>query len=172
MGGLVYESINQLPPAMRQQVAVKIMATAKAKPVAAMEEKKTSKYHNVKVKVDVHTFDSKKEYYRYLALMDALREGVIYDLRLQHNITLVEGYTKPDGERIRPQVYKADFTYRVNLPVPFIPTSVSFEDLDYWRKFSNGSLIIEDVKSKGTRTQVYINKKKLMADRGYHIREV
>lgn len=172
MGGLVYSSLNDLPPAMRKQVAVKILATAKAKPVAGLEEKKMSKYHNVKIKADGHTFDSQKEYRRYLALTDAIREGVIYDLRLQHNFTLVEGYTKPNGQRMKPEIYKADFTYRVNWPLPFIPTSVSFEDLECWRQVGNGSLIIEDVKTQGTRTRVYINKMKLMADRGYHIREV
>lgn len=32
--------------------------------------------------------------------------------------------------------------------------------------------VIEDVKSEGTKTRVYINKKKMMADMGYQIREV
>lgn len=107
--------------------------------------------------------------------MDALREGVIYDLRLQHNFTLIEGYTKPDGERIQPEKYVADFTYRIT-GLFRIPTSVSFDDLEYWRQAiardENGGLIIEDVKTRATRTRVYINKYKMMADKGYTIREV
>ena len=171
MGGLVFESINDLPPKMRQQVAVKILANVKSKPAEAQEQK-TAKYRNIKVEENGHTFDSKKEYLRYCVLMDALREGVIYDLRLQQNFTLVEGYTKPDGERIRPMIYKADFTYRVSGPLHRVPTSVSFADLEYWNKAGENALIIEDVKSKGTRTRVYINKMKMMDDKGYTIREV
>lgn len=170
MGGLVFTSINDLPPQMRQQVAVKILANAKVKPEA--REQRTAKYHNIKVKADGHAFDSKKEYLRYCALMDALREGAIYDLRLQQNFTLVEGYTKPDGERIQPMIYKADFTYRVSLPLRSVPTGISFADLEYWARAGADALIIEDVKTRGTRTQVYINKYKMMAERGYHIREV
>lgn len=176
MGGLHYESLSDLPPRMRQQVASKIVAKVSVPVhVAGDSGKKASKYRNKKVKADGYTFDSQKEYHRYLQLMDAVREGAIYDLRLQHNFTLVEGYTKPDGERIQPQVYKADFTYRINKMFA-LPTAVPYEDLEYWKMAiasgQNGGLIIEDVKTKATRTQTYINKYKLMADRGYTIREV
>lgn len=174
MGGLHYESISDLPPRMRQQVECKIVAKAVPVPVAGAQ--KESKYHNRKVRADGHVFDSVKEYHRYLSLMDAVREGVIYDLRLRHDFTLIEGYTKPDGERIRPEVYKADFTYRLNWPFHSVPTSVSWEDLEYWSqaaiKSGAGVMIIEDVKTRATRTQVYINKYKMMADKGYTIREV
>lgn len=177
MGGLHYDCLSDLPPRMRQQVASKIVAkVARPVVVAGTLEKKGPKYHNKKVKADGHTFDSQKEYHRYLQLMDAVREGVIYDLRLQHNFTLIEGYTKPDGERIRPEVYKADFTYRLNWPLHSIPTGISWEDLEFWRQAAirdgAGTRIIEDAKTRGTRTQVYINKYKLMADKGYIIREV
>ena len=177
MGGLHYESISDLPPRMRQQVACKIMEKALPVPVAGADQKKKQKYRNEPVTVHKIRFASKKEAARYLALMDAVQENVIYDLRLQHSFTLIEGYTKPDGERIRPEVYKADFTYRLYYPLQSVPTCVSFEDLEYWRKAAfegggAGTMIIEDVKTKGTRTQVYINKYKMMADRGYTIREV
>lgn len=107
--GLVFSSINDLPPSMRQQVAGKLMAAVRVKAEAA----KPSKHHNVKVKTEAHTFDSQKEYSRFLVLMEAQRCGIICDLRLQQNFTLIEGFTKPDGERVRPVVYKADFTYQV-----------------------------------------------------------
>lgn len=176
MGGLHYESISDLPPRMRQQVECKIVAKAVPVPVAGSPQKKARKYRNEPVTVREIRFDSKKEAARYLTLMDAVREGVIYDLRLQHDFTLIEGYTKPDGERIRPEVYKADFTYRLNWPLHSVPTSVSWEDLEYWSqaaiKSGAGVMIIEDVKTRATRTQVYINKYKMMADKGYTIREV
>lgn len=176
MGGLHYENISDLPPRMRQQVECKILEKAMPIPVAGADQKKKQKYRNEPVTVHKIRFDSKKEAARYLALMDAVRENVIYDLRLQHDFTLIEGYTKPDGERIRPEVYKADFTYRLNWPLHSVPTCISIDDLEYWRQAAieggTGVMIIEDVKTRGTRTQVYINKYKMMANRGYTIREV
>lgn len=154
---------------MRQQVAVKILANTKGNQVAAQKD---AKYHNVKVTADGVTFDSQKEHRRFLMLMDAVRLGVIYDLRLQQNFTLVEGFTKPDGERIRPVVYKADFVYRVNDVDNNAVYRVALDDLLYWKNLGRGTLVVEDVKSQGTRTRVYINKKKLMAEKGYTIREV
>lgn len=175
-GGLHYESLSELPPGVRQQVASKIMAQAVRPDQVADQKGKTSKYHNVKVMLDGHKFDSKKECRRFQALMDAVREGVIYDLRLQRNFTLQEGYTTPEGERIQAIVYQADFTYRVRWPWHLPPTCCSAEDLEYWSaaasKGGDGVEIIEDVKTRPTRTRVYINKYKMMADQGHHIREV
>ena len=121
-------------------------------------------------------FDSKKEANRYLQLKDAVREGTIYDLRLQRNFTLQEAYTTPDGERVRAIVYQADFTYRVRWPWYSMPTGIFISDMEYWsaaaEKAGDGVEIIEDVKTRPTRTQLYINKYKMMADRGHQIREV
>lgn len=50
MGGLVFESINDLPPKMRQQVAVKILANVKPKPPSG--EQKAVKYRNIKVEAN------------------------------------------------------------------------------------------------------------------------
>lgn len=167
MGGLRYDSISDLPVGMRQQVAVKIMASsAKDVPVAG-----SSKYGNKKTEVNGIIFDSQKEAKRFAALLDALREGVIADLRLQQDYTLQEAYTTSRGERIQAIRYKADFTYTVVWSEGCIPTTVSFDDMAYWRMHP-GERIIEDVKAKGTRTRVYINKYKMMVDKGYVIREV
>lgn len=167
MSGLRYESMADLPPKMRIQVAGRILDQKKKRP---------TKYRNEPVTVEGIRFDSKKEAIRYIQLMDAVREGVIYDLRLQRNFTLQEGYTTQTGERIRAIVYQADFTYRVRWPWHEMPTCCDFADLVYWKsaadKAGDGALIVEDVKTKQTRTRAYINKYKMMADQGYHIREV
>ena len=77
--------------------------------------------------------------------------GLISDLKLQHNFTLREAYTLPDGERVTGTVYKADFTYYD----------------------SAGNFIVEDVKSEATKkNSVYQLKKKLMMDKGFRIQEV
>lgn len=175
-GGLHYDSLADLPPQMRQQVAGKILAVpAKAAHVAG-DDSKTPKYHNVKTVINGIRFDSKKEANRYLSLMDAVRAGIITDLRLQHDFTLQEAFTSPDRERNRAIRYRADFSYRVVCVNYEKITCVGFTDLEYWRdivhQHGRGNLVVEDVKSKATRTKDYRMKYKMMADKGYHIREV
>lgn len=170
-GGLRYDSLADVPVRMRKQVAAKILPRSLIAAPTAEGSRRESKYHNSKVAVNGIHFDSRKEARRYQQLMDACREGVITDLRLQVDFTLQEAYTTADGERIQAIRYKADFTYKVIWGGEFVPTGVSFEDLNYWRA-RTGERVIEDVKSAATRTRVYINKYKMMADMGYMIREV
>lgn len=180
MGGLRYESMADMPPGLRaryaaQQVAGQVLAKpVQAVPVADPE--KESKYHNVKIVINGIRFDSKKEGRRYLQLLDAQREGVISDLRLQQDFTLQEAYTTPEGERIRAIRYQADFTYKIQWAGYNVPTSISFDDLEYWRsvveRFGHGAMVVEDTKSRATRTPQYMMKYKMMADKGYTIREV
>ena len=99
-------------------------------------------------------FDSKKEAGRFRELQAMLQAGLIRELRLQQDFTLQEAYTTPDGRRIRAIRYCADFCYE--------------------RKTQNGwEKIVEDVKSRATRTQKYIIKRKMMQDRyGIEIKEI
>jgi len=120
--------INQLSPAMQRQALSKMVA-----------QTSQTKYHNTPTESNGITFDSKKESVRYGELMLLQKCGVISDIRLQANFTLQEGYTTPDGERIKPIVYKADFTFK-----------------------RDGVLIVEDVKSVATRTKTYLIKKKML----------
>ena len=151
MGGLHYDSLADLPPRMRERVAVRIVAKAVGPT--------SNKYCNQPSEVGGIKFASRKEAERYSQLIDAAREGVIYSLRLQQNFTLQEAYTTDKGERIRAIVYQEDFTYRIRWPWYGVPTSCSQEDLQYWasraRELGEGAFVIEDVKSKVTRTRVY-----------------
>ena len=99
-----------------------------------------SKYHATPTVVNGIRFDSKHEAERYRELLLLLRAGAITDLRLQHNITLIEGWKKPNGEIVRPEVYKADFSY-----------------------LKDGRRVYED--AKGVRTQVFALKKKQVLDK-------
>ena len=174
-GGLHYDSLADLPPKMRQQVAGKIVAKNQPS-VPVADAPKESKYHNVKTEVNSISFDSKKEARRYLALLEAVKTGAIYDLRLQHDFTLQEAYTTPEGERIRAIRYKADFTYKVQRAGYDMLPRISADDLEYWRsleqQFGSGKQVVEDTKSKATKTPQYRMKYKMMAERGYIIREV
>ena len=70
----------------------------------------------------------------------------------------MEGYTTIEGERIKPMVYRADFTYERT-------TEPDCNGTVYWLRE------VED--AKGAKTKDYLLKKKLMQDKyGITIREV
>lgn len=150
------EDITQLPERYQKQILQKLKEREQGKPVPVsapfrQDEKsstKTGKYRNIKTDADNIRFDSKKEARRFLQLKAMEQNGEISDLRLQVNFTLQEGYTKTDGERVRPIVYKADFTYK--------------------KRDENGRYtlyIVEDAKTKGTRTEKYKIKRKLFMEK-------
>lgn len=95
---------------------------------------------------------------------------------MQQDFTLQEAYTTAGGERIRAIRYRADFTYKVEKTGNYIPATVSFNDMEYWKSLvqqrGTGVEVVEDVKSTATRTAEYKMKRKMMAQKGYIIREV
>ena len=144
--------ISQLSPQAQRQIAQKLAAQARKSTPEPRQGK--SKYNNTPAersgeKANLR-FDSKREAARYDELMLMLKAGEIEDLRLQREFTLIEAYTTPDGQHIRAERYKADFTY-----------------------LRDGQLVVEDVKSKATRTVAYRIKKKQMLEKyGITIAEV
>jgi len=98
----------------------------------------TSKYHAKKTFVDGIKFDSKREAARYLELKALEKAGIIKNLERQIPYVLLEGVPGPEGKKLRPMKYIADFRY---------------ED-------SSGNIITED--SKGFLTKEYKIKKRLM----------
>lgn len=123
---------------------------AKVKEKYGTEKKKKSKYNNQKAEANGIKFDSKKEARRYMELRQLETMGQISDLKLQHTFTLQEAFTTESGERIQAIKYIADFTY-----------------------MEDGKFVVEDVKSPATRSNpVYRMKNKMMAEKGYIIREI
>ena len=144
--------LEDLPPQAREQVAQKMLKAGEKPPAGD----KDSKYHNRKdtrTMPDgaVITFDSMKEARRFDELRLLRKAGHIRNLRLQVEFTLREAYTTAEGYRVRAIRYKADFTY-----------------LD-----ESGNLIVEDAKTRPTKTKEYAIKKKLMLEKfNLQIREV
>lgn len=142
--------IEDLPFRAQQQVLKKLADQERRK-----LETKASKYHNQRDERATASgpsirFDSKKEARRFDELAVMLRAGTIQDLKLQPQFTLQEAYTTAAGVRVRAIRYQADFSYQ-----------------------RNGVLVVEDVKSRATRTREYLMKKKLMQERlGIEIQEV
>lgn len=154
-------NLSDLPPKYQQQAVEKYMKQQKrrgpAHSAAAVQSvDKAAKYRNthterVTASGAVLHFDSQKEARRYDHLTLRQQAGEIHDLRLQVDFTLQEAYTDQEGRRVRAIRYRADFTYRER----------------------DGRLVVEDVKSKPTRTREYLIKRKLMKERrGIDITEV
>ena len=109
----------------------------------APAQQAAAKYHNAPAERAGVRFDSQKEARRYDELMVMLRAGIISDL-------LQESYMTETGERIRAVRYTADFSYKFG-----------------------GKLVVEDVKSKPTRTKEYLRNKKFMRSKfGIDIQEI
>lgn len=108
------------------------------------------KYKNIKVTVDNHKFDSKKESRRYIELKLMERCGLIKNLELQKSFEL------------QPKFKKNNKTYRaINYIADFVYYDIEKEQI-----------VIEDV--KGFRTDVYKIKKKLFEYKypDYELREL
>ena len=150
-----YDSIEQLPKRYQEQARRKlgekgVPHQARDRPKATDMKKELSvaekganlrkgKYNAQKIEYQGMTFDSKKEFRRYLALADEVMRGNISKLERQVPFELLPMQRGKDGKVLeRACEYKADFTY-------------------YDKE---GNFIVEDV--KGMRTDVYKIKKKLM----------
>lgn len=155
-------NISDLPPKYQAQAVKKYMEQQARRglvPAAAavQETGKVNKYRNtpttrVTPSGAILRFDSMKEARRFDWLIERERRGEIRELRLQVDFTLQEAYTDTEGRRVRAIRYRADFTY--------------YEG-------TQGVKVVEDVKSRATRTRDYAMKKKLLKDRfGLDITEV
>lgn len=152
MSGLRFESMADMPPRMRELYARQQVDLSGAAAPAPLHKgsQGNAKYRNTPAERAGVRFDSRKEARRYDELMVMLRAGIISDLRLQPQFTLQESYITESGERIRAIRYTADFSYR------------------FGNKF-----VVEDVKSKPTRTKEYLRNKKFMRSKfGIDIQEI
>lgn len=110
-----------------------------------------NKYNAKKIKIDGHTFDSKKEAQRYCELKLLLRAGEIRNLVLQPRFLLQDEFFDKNEVKHKKIEYVADFLY-----------------ID-----KEGRNVVEDV--KGVLTDVYKIKKKMFLkiyDEYYDFREI
>jgi len=163
--------VKDLPPAYQMQALRKLAEREKRRtPLPSPAPPKGSKYHNkpterVTASGKVIHFQSQKEARRFGELMAMLQAGEIRGLKLQPQFTLQEAYTTTEGVRVRAIRYQADFSYE--------------KRPEYWRGYEGQCpddgwrLVVEDVKSRATKTRVYAMKKKLMQEKfGIDIQEV
>ena len=175
-----FDSLDDCPPGLRKLIEAKLKEesgrqiaaptrsgssrtpTPTAERISAGEaEAKRPKYGNKPTERiapggGVIKFDSKKEAARYDWLMQELAAGRITDLKLQYQILIQPSFTDPvTGEHTRAISYLADFRY------------MRQNDAGAWEE------VIEDAKGgsgrKGTQTDTFRLKKKLLAERGIRV---
>ena len=111
---------------------------------------KRTKYGNNKVVIGEDTYDSMKEYRRYLDLLALQMAGEIKDLRRQVKYILVPAQREPDTIGKRGGVHKGKLLEK---------EVAYFADFVYI-DCGSGEEVVED--TKGVRTKEYIIKRKLM----------
>lgn len=142
-----YDSVNDMPPALREKVKKQLAKEGRLAEFGLSESGgsgKKTKYGNRVTYVGEVKFDSAREAERYTVLMIRLGAGEIEKLKLQPEFTITESYRMPDGRLVKAQRYRADFSYVVK---------------------ETGEYVVEDVKTEGTRTRVFINKQKLIYEK-------
>lgn len=142
-----YESLNDMPDSLRERVKAQLRREGRLGEFGlggSGESGKKSKYGNRVTYVNEVKFDSAREAERYQVLMIRLGAGEIEKLKLQPEFTITESYRMPDGRRVKAQRYRADFSYVVK---------------------DTGEYVVEDVKTEGTKTRVFINKAKMIYEK-------
>lgn len=175
--------VKDLPPKYQAQALQKYMAQQKRRgpppSPAADGPPKASKYHNspterITPSGAVLHFDSQKEARRYDHLIALEQAGQIRDLRLQVDFTLQEAYTDTGGRRVRAIRYKADFTYYQPERNPcdhcLSEAIRGCNGCGYAKPPKEWAgvpwvLVVEDVKSRATRTKEYLLKRKMLKDK-------
>lgn len=124
-----------------------------------MKNYRSTKYHNKRITTNDGSFDSKKEYRRWLELQILEDAGVIRKLERQVKYVLIPAQREPEtvsqrGRQIPGKVIERECSY--------------YADFQYEQ---DGEIVVED--TKGVRTDAYKIKKKLMLERyGIRIREI
>ena len=169
--------VKDLPPAYQAQAFRKLAEQEqkkKRRPLpcpAGNGTGKRNKYHNqpterVTAAGNVLRFDSQKEARRYDELAALEQAGKIRELRMQVDFTLQEAYTDGGGRRVRAIRYKADFTYLRKMENGGL-TKIPCLDGEGYRLVHNPEwkMVVEDVKSRATKTKQYAMKRKMMKER-------
>ena len=124
---------------------------------------KKSKYNNKKIVNEFGTWDSKKEFQRWLVLKEAEAQGVITDLQRQVKFELIPAVREKYIKHLKTKDKECERT--LQLPITYAC------DFQYTK---NGETIVEDVKaSPKMLPKDFILKEKMMfALKGIKIRRV
>lgn len=111
------------------------------------------KYGNAKVEYEGMTFDSRREFRRFLYLTDLQKNGEISGLELQKPYLLIPAQYVESGE-----IYKRG--KNKGKPKMILAEKECVYKADFVYTNADGTLVVED--AKGVRTKEYVIKRKLM----------
>ena len=124
---------------------------------------KKSKYNNKKIVNEFGTWDSKKEFLRWLVLKEAEAQGVITDLQRQVKFELIPSVREKYIKHLKTKDKECERT--LQLPITYTC------DFQYTK---NGETIVEDVKAspKMLPKDFVLKEKMMFALKGIKIRRV
>lgn len=126
---------------------------------------KRNKYGNTKVEYDGHSFDSKKEMKRYIALRQAQDNGVIFGLELQPRFELIPKITETYTKQLKTKTKQCERV--VQLAITYNGDFAYVKD---------GQKVVEDVKASpktAALDKAFLIKEKLFRYRmGFSIKRV
>jgi hypothetical protein len=124
-----------------------------------------AKYKNKKIDVEGILFDSKAEASRYLYLKKLYKAGIIHNLEMQKKFEIIPAQYKTYKRYGRGGKQLKDGKVCLEKSAAYVA--------DFVYTDSNGDTVVEDVKSKPTRTKDFVLKRKLMLQvHNIRIREV
>ena len=129
----------------------------------AKKSAKKSKYNNKKIVNEFGTWDSKKEFQRWLVLKEAEAQGMITDLQRQVKFELIPAVREKYIKHLKTKDKECERT--LQLPITYTCDFAYYKDGEY---------VVEDCKiSPKVKPDKYILKNKMMfALKGIRIKEV
>lgn len=128
-----------------------------------LKQGKRNKFNAHKIKSSFGTFDSRIEMNRYLYLQSLESKGDISELRKQVEYEIIPRQTYRKAIQLKTKVRYEERVLE----------QAAYYTADFVYKLRNGTEIVEDVKSKITRSEAdYILRRKLMRLKGYTFHEV
>lgn len=117
-----YESLADMPSGMQRKAAPKLLEASRTKIQATSE--------NGSVMRDGIWFESMAAADRYITLCNLEQAGIIKDLRIRDNVTLVDKCIYPGGQKRCQVRFHADFSYLPQNPA-FYPPEIRTEETAY-----------------------------------------
>lgn len=117
-----FESLADMPSGMRRKAAPKLLEASRMK-IQAVD-------CSGHVLMDNICFDNRPAAMRYITLVNLEQAGIIKDLHIRENVTMLDTMIYPGGKKRRQVRFQADFSYIPQNPA-FYPPEIKTEETAY-----------------------------------------
>lgn len=118
-----FESLADMPSGMRRKAAPKLLEASRTK-IQAVDR-------SGHVLMDNIWFDNRPAAMRYITLVNLEQAGIIKDLHIRENVTMLDSLIYPDGKKRRQVRFQADFSYIPDWWGSKYPPEISADEVAY-----------------------------------------